>query len=493
MTAIFTLIALLAHLPATTVSQDAPSRRPNILLCVADDWGWPHAGAYGDATVKTPAFDRVAREGVLFERAFVSSPSCSPSRNAIITGQQFYRLDQGANLQSTLDVAHPNFMRLLEAAGYDIAHSRKVWGPGVFEAGGYERHPCGPDIPFEQFMNNRSGDAPFCFWFGTSDPHRPYEAGSGAAAAVDLSGIQVPPFFPDHETVRGDLADYYFEVQRWDGDLARAIELLEEAGELENTIIVVTGDNGMPFPRSKGNLYDAGARVPLAIRWGSNLNAPGRRVDDFVSLTDLAPTFLSAAGVEAPQAMTGKSLLPILARPEATPVERGRDFIVTGRERHAAAQEMPSLAGYPSRAIRTDRYLYIMNLEPDRWPVGVPENATHPIGSFPDCDDGPTKRFILDHHDDPQFQRFYELCFARRPAEELYDVHADPAQLHNLAADPQHREARLRLREQLSGYLRDTGDPRFTDAPVLFDEYPYRDDRIHRRIRQWREEQGRGD
>lgn len=474
------LIVLLA-----LVSEASAADRPNILLCVADDWGWPHASAYGDEAVQTPTFDRLAREGVLFEHAFVSAPSCTPSRNALITGQQFYRLDQGANLRSTLDVAHPNFMRLLEDTGYEIGHWRKVLGPFVFDAAGYEQFPAGPGMSFEDFMQQRDEDAPFCFWFGTSDPHRPYDTGSGEAAGIPVTEEQIPDFLPNVETTRNDLADYYLEVQQWDRDVANAMELLAEAGELENTIIVMTGDNGMPFPRSKGSLYDWGVREPLAIRWGAGIEKPGRLVEGFVSLTDLAPTFLEAAGVEVPEVMTGQSLLPLLKNEDAAEQGQSRDFVVTGRERHAAAQEMPSLVGYPSRAIRTDRYLYILNLEPDRWPHGVPDNATHPIGQHPDTDDGPTKAFILEHRDDPRYATFYELCFGKRPAEELYDVVVDPDQVNNLADDPEHRETIARLREQLTSYLRETGDPRFTDAPVRFDEYPYRDERIHRRIEEW--------
>ncbi|HEV2294681.1 MAG TPA: sulfatase [Tepidisphaeraceae bacterium] len=478
------LIALFALLAPAMAAE-----RPNILLCVADDWGWPHAGAYGDRVVKTPAFDRLAREGVLFEHAFVSAPSCTPSRNAMLTGQQFYRLDQGANLQATLDVKHPNFMRLLERAGYRIGHWRKVWGPGVFEAGGYEQHPAGPGMSFEEFLKKRAKDEPFCFWFGTSDPHRPYKTGSGAAAGIELSAIRVPAFLPDNEVTRSDIADYYFEVQRWDSDVAKAIELLEAAGELENTIIVMTSDNGMPFPRCKGSLYDWGSRAPLAIRWGMGIEAPGRRIDAFVSLTELAPTFLAAGGVAVPEVMTEQSLLPLLQNERGANHAPERAFAVTGRERHAAAQEMPSLAGYPSRAIRTERYLFIMNLEPQRWPHGVPQNATHPIGEHADTDDSPTKAFILAHRDEPEYQRYYELCFGRRSAEELYDVQADADQVNNLAARPEHHETVQQLHDRLTAYLRRTGDPRFTNEPVQFDEHPYRDDRIHRRIKEWREQQ----
>jgi N-sulfoglucosamine sulfohydrolase len=404
---------------------------------------------------------------------FVSSPSCTPSRNAAITGQQFYRLGQGANLHSSLDPTHPNFMFLLRDAGYQIGHWRKAWGPGDFKALGYEEHPCGPGTSFDEFMQRRDKARPFCFWFGTSDPHRPYEEGSGKASGMDVDKVPVPDFLPDVPEVRSDIADYYWEVQRWNRDVAAAIDRLEEAGELDNTIVVMSGDHGMPFPRCKGNLYDWGARVPLAVRWGAKVT-PGRRVTDFVSLTDLAPTFLDAAGVEIPDAMTGRSLLPVLRAEGEARVDPRRDFVVTGRERHVPAHEIPSMIGYPARAIRTDRWLLILNPEADRWPAGVPKKSSHPADVFADCDNGPSKWFIVDHKDDPECAKYYELCLAKRPAVELYDCVADPDQINNLAADPQHAETVEQLRDRLVAYLKATADPRFTDAPVKFDEYPYR-------------------
>lgn len=247
-------------------NQPAPVERPNILFCMADDWSWPHAGAYGDNVVRTPAFDKLAREGMLFENAFVSSPSCTPSRNAILTGQHFWRLDEGANLWSTLDNRFPVFPLLLEDAGYFIGSWRKSWGPGDLSAGGYDSiHPAGKVFPegFAQFLDTRPDNQPFCFWLGASDPHRPYEKGSGKNSGLDVGKVEVPGFLPNNETIRSDIADYYFEVERFDSDVAQAIQLLDSLGELENTLIVVTGDNGLPFPRSKGNLYESGVHVPL--------------------------------------------------------------------------------------------------------------------------------------------------------------------------------------------------------------------------------------
>jgi len=474
--------ALLLLLPALAVSA-SEGKRPNILFALADDWGWPHAGVYGDKVVKTPTFDRLAREGVRFDFAFVSSPSCTPSRNSILTGQQFYRLDEGANLWSTLSVRHPNFVSLLRESGYETGRWRKAWGPGDFRAGGYEENPCGPEIQFDEFMKKRDPSKPFCFWFGTPDPHRPYDAGKGRASGIDPGAVHVPGFLPDNDVVRSDIADYYYEVQRWDREVGAAIALLEEAGELDNTIIVMTGDNGVPFPRCKGNLYDWGVRVPLAMRWGERVK-PGQEVSSFVSLTDFAPTFLAAASLPIPGVMTGRDLLPMLESGSHARVKPGSDFIVIGRERHTVAQQSPSFDGYPSRAIRTDRWLLIVNLEPERWPAGVPSGSTHPMDVHADCDDGPTKQFIIEHRDDSEARRSYELCFSRRPEVELYDCHADPDQLVNLAADPAHAATVASLRGRLTEYLIATGDPRFGSTPAPFDAYPYRAEYLRRHLEQ---------
>jgi N-sulfoglucosamine sulfohydrolase len=450
--------------------------RPNILFCMADDWAWPHAGAYGDQVVKTPTFDRLASEGVIFQNAFVMSPSCTPSRNSVLTGQQHWRLEEGANLWSTLHLKFPVYPLLLEKAGYHVGHWRKCWGPGDLKAGGYvDRHPGGTLYPegFEQFLSARSGKTPFCFWLGSSDPHRPYEAGSGKKSGMDLDAVKVPGFFPDRTEIRSDIADYYFEVQRFDADCSKAISLLEKNGELDNTIIIMTGDNGMPFPRCKSNLYEMGVHVPLALRWGDRVK-PGRRVTDFVSFVDFAPTFLEAAGLEISQNMTGRSLLPLLKSVKSGQIEKTRDHAIFGKERHVPAQGIPEMGGYPCRGLRNRRFLYIRNFAPDRWPAGVPEGATHPIGRFADCDNGPTKTFLMENRNHPDYKTFFDLCFAKRPPEELYDLDKDPEQLNNIAGNPAYEQIRKKMSDQLMAELKTTGDPRATEAPVLFDQYPYR-------------------
>jgi len=449
--------------------------RPNILFCIADDWGWPHAGAYGDPVVQTPAFDRLAREGVLFENAFVTAPSCTPCRNSILTGQWHWRLGEGANLWSSLHPQYPVFPLLLEDGGYHIGHWRKAWGPGDWRALGRERDPAGPTYNgFAAFLEARPPQKPFCFWLGASDPHRPYKWQSGAANGIEIDKIKLPADLPDHETVRHDVADYYFEVQRFDRDVAAALRLLEQSGELDNTIVVMTGDHGMPFPRHKCQLYDSGTRVPLAIRWGSRVKA-GRRVTDFTSLSDLAPTFLEAANVAIPAAMTGRSLLPVLQSEVSGRIDPSRDHVLTGRERHGQAQEKPNPGGYPMRAMRTDRFLYIRNFAPQRWPAGCPDAELAFGGNaFGDCDGGPTKDFVVEHRDDPQYARFYELAFAKRLAEELYDLASDPHQLTNVATRPQYAEAKKALEDQLMAELKATLDPRVLDDGDQFDGFPYR-------------------
>lgn len=455
------------------------AERPNVLFCIADDWGWPHAGAYGDVAVKTPNFDRLAKAGVLFEHAYVSSPSCTPCRNSILTGQWHWRLKSGANLWSDLPVGLPVYPLLLEDAGYHVGHSRKSYGPGRLE--GWDRHPAGKNFKsFAAFLKQRPARTPFCFWQGSSDPHRGYKLNSGRESGIDLDKVHLFKHYPDHEVVRSDVADYYFEVQRFDALVGSVVADLERIGELDRTIVVVTGDHGMPFPRCKGNLYDSGVRVPLLAHWPRGIKQPGRSLNDFVSLTDLAPTFLQAAGVPLPDAMTGQSLLELFDGDHAGHVDPSRQAIFFGKERHCPGQETPNAGGAPCRGIRTHRYLYIRNADPERWPAGTPNHeAAYEFkkgarGWLGDCDNGPTKSYIVANKDrDAAHRRSYELCFGKRPAEELYDLQADPEQLVNVAGQPAYRAIKAELSDRLSAKLRATGDPRELRDTEPFDHYPY--------------------
>ena len=472
------LLCLTVDVSAATANRvsvgTAPSKRPNILFAIADDWGWPHAGAYGDPVVKTPAFDRLAREGLLFRHAYVSSPSCTPSRGAILTGQWHWRLGPAANLWSVFPDRLMTYPEQLAQAGYAVGCTGKAWGPGRTETRG--RAVAGPRFKdFQAFLEKRSADQPFCFWLGTGDPHRPYRLGSGKASGMELEKIKLPACFPDHPEVRGDVADYYFEVQRFDRLVAAALKMLEERGELDNTLVLMTGDHGMPFPRCKSNLYDSGTRVPLAVRWPKGI--PGGRVsDDFVSLTDLAPTYLELAGIAVPGDVTGRSLVPLLAGREPNAAAPRRASILFGKERHVVAQQAPDQGGYPCRAIRTYDFLLIRNFEPDRWPAGTPlyARATIPGAWLADCDNGPTKSILFTHREtDALHQRLYDLSFAKRPEIELYDLRKDPHQLVNVATDERYAQTKARLTAQLTAELRRTGDPRVVGGGEKFDRYPY--------------------
>ena len=460
--------------------------RPNILFCIADDWSWPYASIAGDKVVKTPTFDRVAREGVLFEHAFVSAPSCTPSRGAILTGQWHWRLEEGGNLWSTLPAKFTVYPDLLEKAGYHIGFTRKAWGPGYDEPGGRTRNPAGPRFKdFAQFLQarpvrnslvggaGRGGrgisngarpeGAPFCFWFGSNDPHRPYKWQSGVQSGMKIEDVAVPACLPDSDQVRTDICDYYWEVQRFDTEVGELLNTLKEKGELDNTLIVMTGDNGLPFPRCKSNLYDRGTNVPLAVRWPAQVKG-GRVVEDFISLSDLAPTFLEVCGLKPTGDMTGRSFLDVLTSGKSGRVDPKRDKVFTGMERHS--DRRAGGVGYPMRAIRTRDYLYIRNFKPDRWPAGDPEG-------YGDIDGSPSKTYMMEHRDEPGVKRLFELAFGKRPAEELYDLRKDPDQLNNVADRSEYAKSKEKLAAALMAELKATKDPRALGKGDIFDKYPY--------------------
>ena len=458
-----------ANLPlqAWQGSLEEPVLRPNFVFAIADDWGWPHASAYGDKALKTPAFDAVAARGALFQHAFVSSPSCSPSRGAIISGQHFWRLGEAANLWSVWpDKTIPEYPHLLEQAGYFIGHYRKAWGPGKFT-----QQPAGPRFKNpEAFFAARPSGQPFCFWFGAFDPHRGYQAGSGKDSGIPLNQVHLFGHFPDTLTVRNDVADYYFEVERFDQQLGKLLERLTAMNEIDNTIVVVTGDHGMPFPRCKTNLYDSGTRVPLAIQ-GPGIPG-GRTIEDFVSLTDIAPTFLSAAGIPVPQEMTGKSLLPLLRSHQSGQIDKDRNHVIFGRERHTVSQEKGNRGGYPMRGLRNDKYLYIRNYYPERWPSGTPDPDTAEFRRawLSDCDNGPTKTNIWDMRETPAGRKIYDLSFGKRPAQELYDLAKDPEQLVNVAGQAEYSDRLRKLDAQLRQELADSQDPRAANEASKMDQ-----------------------
>lgn len=449
---------MLASFGNASGAEETTSARPNIVVMVADDWSWPHAGVLGDPVIETPNFDRIANEGVLAPNTFVSTPSCTPSRLSILTGQHHWRLREGDSLGGSLREEFPVYTELLRNAGYRIGR----FGKGVWpsEHSFRERDSFGERYrSFDEFLAKTDGDRPFCYWHGGQDPHRPYELNVGQNQGMDLSRVKVPACLPDDPVVRGDVADYLWEVQRFDRQVGDVLAKLEEIGELENTLVVVTSDNGMPFPRCKATLYDSGTRVPLAIRWGNRL--PPRVVKDYVSLCDLAPTFLEVADVDTPLDMTGTSLVPLLLDEENRTV---RTVAFSGNEKHVYL--------YPSRSIRTPEYLYIRNWDVSSWPSveAGDGRATYDFAKEPwptekgafsfNIDPSPTKQLLRLNRDQRPLSHYARLAFDRPGKEELYDLSKDPDQLNNVADDKEYREAMLRLRRRLDAELIRSDDPR---------------------------------
>lgn len=503
---------------------------PNILFLFADDWG-RQARPYADLDaadglsriVTTPNVDRLAAEGTLFRWAFVNAPSCTPCRSSLLSGQHFWKTGRGAILQGARwDESIPSWPLLLADAGYHVGKSLKVWTPGTpadapiggqrfaYEQAGVrfnrfsqqvaDRLAQGMELDaarevllsevqqnFEQFLDAQPEDRPFCYWFGPTNTHRTWVAGSGEQHwGIDPERLrgELPAFLPDVELVRQDMADYLGEIQAFDAGIGRLLEVLERRGQLEQTLVVVSGDHGPPgFLRGKCNLYDFGTAVPLVIR-GPGV-AQGAVADTLVSLIDLAPTLLEAAGVPVPEVMDGKSLWPLLEkRADALLTSWDRQGVLFGRERHVEMARGGYLP-YPQRALRTADFLYIINFEPQRYPMGDPYHldgskdavsietiARHTFATLADEDASPTKAWMVAHQDDPQWGRLYRLAFDRRPREELYDVAADPHQINNLAADPGYQEVRRDMERQLLERLQASGDPRLIDGGAYFESPP---------------------
>jgi N-sulfoglucosamine sulfohydrolase len=470
-----TLIALLLTLLFATTA--AAADRPNILYVIADDWGNGHAGVFGATWVKTPGFDRIAREGVLLTNAYTSNPKCAPSRASMLTGRNTWQLKEAVNHFSVFPGEFPTFPEVLAEAGYYVGYTGKGWGPGDYRAGGRDNNPAGPNfdlhtlIPphlritnkdyarnFEGFLAKRPAGKPFCFWLGTHEPHRAYEEGIGRRAGKDPSAVKLPAFYPDNATIRSDYLDYAVEVEWVDTHLSRAIAALEKTGELDNTFILVTSDHGEPFPRVKGQIYERGFHLPLAVRWGGIEG--GRVIDDFINVRDYAPTFLELAGLEPAGTMTGTSFLDILKSGKSGRVDPSRNVMLIGKERHDLGR--PNNWGYPVRAIRTEEFLYIRNYEPERWPAGNPETG------YRNCDASPTMSYLLS-----SFNEHYRMSFGLRPAEELFLIQEDPDNVNNLAGDPKYLRIKRQLRERMEEMLRGEGDPRTLGHAEVFETIDY--------------------
>ena len=472
---------------SATLSFGAENHRPpNILFAIADDWGL-HAGAYGTKWVNTPAFDLVAREGLLFTRAYTPNAKCAPSRAILLTGRNSWQLKAAANHVPYFPPEFKGWPEVLAEQGWFVGHTQKGWGPGLAtNSMGENRALTGKPFNtrkltppargisnndyaanFTAFLDAAGKEQPWAFWYGSTEPHRGYEFGVGVAkGGKNLSDIDhVPRYWPDNETIRHDMLDYGFEVEHFDQHLGRMLAELDQRGLLENTIVIVTSDHGMPFPRVKGQTYEHANHVPLAIMWKSGIDQPGRRIEQLVSFIDLAPTIIELAGLNWTQttmaSSPGKSWIPFFT---GQPSE-WRGHLLLGRERQDVGR--PNDAGYPVRGIVTADFLYLHNFEPARWPSGNPETG------YLDTDGSPTKTFILEARRENPNDPHWALCFGKRPSEELYDLRRDPDCIQNLASGPAHAQTRDQLKSRLFAHLREEQDPRILGRGEIFDQYPY--------------------
>lgn len=485
------LLAAVAVVIACSPASSAASNRPNILFILADDWGWGDAGAYGRTWIRTPAFDRLASEGLRFDNAYTPNAKCAPSRATILTGRNSWQLKEAGNHGGFFPLEFKTYPEVLGKNGYFVGMTGKGWAPGTaLDAEGKPRPLTGQAFEkrtaprptteidandysanFTDFLDATPADGPWCFWMGVREPHRDYEYGTGVAkGGKNVGDIErVPSYWPDTATVRNDMLDYALEVEHLDRHLGRVIDELEKRGQLDNTLIVVTSDNGRPFPREKGNLYEAANHLPFAVLWKNGIQSPGRVVRDYVSFIDLAPTFLQIAGVpwdESGMATTpGKSLTDIFNSGKTDTIQAGRDHLVLGQERHDVGR--PKDQGYPIRSIIKDGWLYSRNYTPDRWPSGNPETG------YLNTDGGPTKTAILTANRAKPNDPHWLLCFGKRPAEELFDLKNDPDCVNNLAASSAHQARRAALEAQLLAKLKQQDDPRISGQGDVFDNYPY--------------------
>ena len=462
-------------------------KKTNILFVISDDQSYPHAGIYGTEWINTPGFDRVAREGLLFTQAFTTNAKCSPSRSSILTGRDSWLLEDATNHVPYFPEKFTTFPEVLKKNGFKTGLTGKGWAPGVAIKDGKKRNLIGqiyrdkklnPPAAFiskidyfenfKVFLDEITEDQAFFFWVGGHEPHRAYEYKVGINKGnkkIDQIG-QVPGFWPDSKNVRTDMLDYAFEIEYFDRHLVKIIEELQKRNLLENTIIVVTSDNGMPFPRVKGQVYPFDNRLPLAIRWGNGIKNPGRVINEYFSFSDFAPTFLDLAGIDEEnhdmKPFSGKSWDSVFKNLKNT---LPREHMIIGKERHDVGRENDE--GYPVRGIVKGNYFYSLNFKPHRWPAGNPETG------YLNTDGSPTKTEILELRRKDVDSSYWSLAFGKRPQEELYDIEKDPQCLNNLSLDKNFTSIKKSLSDKLIEDLTKQEDPRVLGLGDVFDQYPY--------------------
>lgn len=425
---IYTLcIFLNAVLP--TFGQESADK-PNILVLVADDAGWRDFGCYGNETIQTPNIDRLAEKGLLCKNAFLTCAQCSPSRISILTGK--YPHATGAeDLHTPLPAGERLLPSYLKDAGYFSGNIRKSHlGPnGDTQFDWYARNLS----DFSAFLDSCK-NRPFFMWVGFLDPHRPYQAGT-VAHPSDPAEVTVPPFLADTPETRAELAAYYDEMLRLDMGVDSLSMELDRHDLTENTLIIFFSDNGAPFPREKGTVYDSGIKTPLIFSWPKRIQ-PGNVYEGLVSLVDLAPTLLEIVGLEPSAEMQGRSIAGIL-QDHSVP---GREFVFSERNWHNCDEHI--------RSVRASRLKLIENAYTE-WPHGTPADITSSL-AWQD---------LFHLKQEGNLNRAQGLLFqVPRPRIELYDLENDPWEIDNLAADPTYRDTVMELMSVLERWKEETGD-----------------------------------
>jgi N-sulfoglucosamine sulfohydrolase len=450
----------------------AADKRLNLVLIIADDMAWDDCGIYGNPNIPTPGIDRIGREGMRFDRAFLTISSCSPSRASIITGLYPHSTD-AEQLHWPLPAKHVTFVEKLKSSGYWTASVGK-WhlgadmkerfnlvkeadisgfqlptgkaaqaGKFIQKGSGDEKSGCTDWIPT---LRARPKDKPFFLWLAAIDPHRGYDENI-IEKPTKLEDVIVPPYFPDTPEVRKDLALYYDEIIRLDKYVGLVLDELDAQKVADNTLVLFISDNGRPFPRDKTTLFDSGIRTPWLLRW-PKIVRPGSVNEDLVSSIDIAPTFLELAGLKPVPSFAGTSFLPMLEKPPRAI----RPYAFAEKNWHDLEDR--------SRAVRSKRYKYIRNFYDDL-PLTPPADALR----------SPTYRKMQALRDEGKLNTAQMACFLKpRSQEELYDLQIDPYEMKNLATDPDYAETLKRLRFALEQWQNQTMDlPPKARTPDEFD------------------------
>lgn len=413
--------------------------RPHIVYMIADDVSWHDLGCYGHPTIRTPHIDQLARKGLKFTNAYLTASSCSPSRCSIISGR-YPHCNGAAELHSPLPEEQIPFPLLLKEAGYYTVQSGKShFGKPALRAfdQAYESEGAGDggEERWVQCLEERPRDKPFFAWFAAFDAHRAWQA-DDFGIPHDPAIVRVPRYLVDDPETRKDLASYYNEISRFDFYIGEVVKELDRQQILDNTMIVVMADNGMPFPRAKTRVYDSGMKTPLIISWPNGIKVNDIACHALVSVVDLAPTFIAMAGLPMHEYFQGRSILDLLQNPENT----FRKYIFAEHNWHDYEAH--------ERMVRSQDFMFIVNARPN-FPNGGPADSKRS-----------PSQYALNHAKERGQLTFAQAdnFIAPRPREELFEVSKDPDQFLNLASTSDYQEVLSLHRAILEQWQISTGD-----------------------------------